>query len=152
MKLENEQTLVFIKPGNFGYCLEIFECLDNALKTDFSKTTAFHLRQVPEEIIRQHYRDLEEMPFYEDTVRAFVESKEGIILRVYSGENIIQRVRKAVGNTDPQKAEPGTVRRIFSNDSLEIAFKEGRYLNNVIHASSSREDAEREPELWRDFL
>ena len=74
------------------------------------------------------------------------------ILTVYSGNNIIYRVRRAVGETDPRKAKQGSVRQIFSGDSLEIAAREARYLNNVIHASSNNEDAERELRLWREYI
>lgn len=92
------------------------------------------------------------MPIYDATINAFLHSEEGIVLSVYSGENIIKRIRHVIRNTDPQKAEPETIRKVFSKDSLEQAFNERRYLNNVIHSSSSREDAEREIRLWKDYL
>ncbi len=92
------------------------------------------------------------MPIYELTIKAFVESERGIVLRVYEGKNIISRVRKAIGDKDPQKAEQGTIRQIFSDDSLKIAWQKKRYLNNVIHASSDVEAAVRELKLWRDYL
>lgn len=147
-----EKTLTFTKPGNFGYCLEIFECLEDFLGRDFDKTVPVHLSPVPEKLIREHYYNLREMPFYEGTIKAFLESEQGIVLRVYEGYNIINMVREAVGETDPQKAKQGSVRQIFSHDSLEIAFREKRYLNNVIHASSSVEDAQRELRLWEEYI
>ena len=152
MKQAIEQSFVFIKPGNFGYCLEIFECLNNSLKSDFSKQMPVHLLRVPEKIIREHYKDIKGEVFYEATIQAFLTSERGIVLTCYSGKNIIQRVRETIENTNPKKAKQGTIRRIFSNDSLEVAFRERRYLNNVIHSSSSREDAERELKLWKDYL
>lgn len=152
MKLKNEKTLTFIKPGNFNYHSDIFVCLDELLERDFTKTVSFHLKKIPEDIIREHYESIRRESFYDWTINAFLESEQGIVLRVYSGNDIVQRVRNVIGDTDPQKAKSGTVRAVFSNDSLEVAFREKRYLNNVIHASSSVEDAEREIRLWRDYL
>ncbi len=147
-----EKTLTFIKPGNFEKRFKIFNHLDYLLKEDFTKTVLVQVNPVSEELIKEHYKHIREVPIYDVTIRAFLESEEGIFLRVYSGKNIIERVRRANGHTDPQKAEKGSVRQIFSHDSLEIAFREKRYLNNVIHASSSVEDAQRELRLWGDYL
>lgn len=147
-----EKTLTLLKPGNFGFCLEIFECLDNLLKRNFSRTIPVHVNPVPELIIKAHYQDISKLPIYEVTVQAFLKSESGIVLRVYEGNDIINRVREAVGETDPQKAKSGTIRAVFSEDSLERSFRERRYLNNVIHASSSVEDAVREIELWREYI
>jgi nucleoside diphosphate kinase len=157
MDSEAEKSLVLIKPGNFRYCLEIFECLHDLLENDlpkknFSRTRPFHLLKVPEAIIRAHYEHMKSMPVYEATIKAFVNSPDGIVLSVYSGEDIIRRIRYAIGDMDPQKARPGAIRAVFSSDSLEVASREIRYLNNVIHASSSRKDSEREIVLWRDYL
>jgi nucleoside diphosphate kinase len=152
--LKIEETLTIIKPGNFKYCLEIFECLDDwmiKLGGDFSRTRPVHLYKVPEDIIREHYKHISIYSIYEPTIKAFVESKDGIVLIVYRGKNVIQRGRTAIGDKDPQKAEQGTIRQIFSNDSLEKAKKEVRYLNNVIHASDE-DNAKREIRLWGDYL
>ena len=155
MKLE--KTLTFTKPGNFEKHLKIFTCFDgllkgNLLKEDFTKTILVYVNPVPELIIKAHYQHISKLPIYEPTIRAFLESKEGIVLRVYEGVNIIDRGRNATGDTDPQKAKKGTIRQIFSDDSLEIAAEEVRYLNNVIHASSSVKDSARERKLWEKYI
>lgn len=152
-----EKTLVFTKPGNFEEHLKIFTCFEgllkgNLLKEDFTKTILVYVNPVPEELIKEHYENISKLPIYEPTIRAFLESKEGIVLRVYEGVNIIARGRRANGHTDPQKAEKGTVRQIFSNDSLKSAWDEVRYLNNVFHASSSVSGSARERRVWRPYL
>ena len=151
--MENERTLVILKPGNFGYCLEIFSCLEDLLKEtgDFSRTIPSHISRIPEELMREHYKNIAHLPIFEPNVKAFSNSEDGVVACVYSGENIIGRVRKAVGNTAPEKAEPWTIRAIFSKDTMEQAWKELRYLNNVIHASD-KDNAEREIELWKDYI
>jgi len=154
MDKQTERTLIILKPGNFGNCLEIFWCLDDLLEKtgDFSRTIPSHVFRVPEDIIRQHYKNIAHIPQYEATVKAFSHSEDGVVLCVYSGENIIRRTRDAIGNTDPAKAEPWTIRGIFGRDSLEVAAREARYLNNVIHASDSRESGEKEIGLWKDYI
>lgn len=148
-----ERTLVILKPENFGNSLPIFWHLENLLRKtgDFSRTIPFHIYNVPEKIIREHYQNMAHLPAFEPTVKAFSNSEDGLVICVYLGENIIKRVRHNLGHTDPQKAEPWTIRGRFSNDSLESATREIRYLNNVMHASD-RDNAEREIELWKDYI
>jgi len=119
---------------------------------NFTRTNSVWVNPIPVELIKAHYENIKGKPFYDWTIKAFLESREGILLRVYSGNNIIEKSRKAAGHTDPMKAEPDTIRAIFSKDSLEIAFKGKRYLNNVIHTSDSLESSARERGIWRPYL
>lgn len=64
------------------------------------------------------------------------------------GENAINAVRKIVGKTIPLLAEAGTIRGDFSTDSPLLANLEKRPIKNLIHASSNREEAEKELKLW----
>jgi nucleoside-diphosphate kinase len=61
-----------------------------------------------------------------------------IVAMVIKGERAISTVRKMLGNTCPCDAEPGTIRGDF-----------GLYTPaNIIHASDSLENAEREIDLF----
>ncbi len=53
-----------------------------------------------------------------------------------------------MGNTVPLFAELGTIRGDFSIDSPDLATKEKRALQNLVHASSNAEEAKREISLW----
>ena len=71
----------------------------------------------------------------------------------YDGnENIITYTRKIVGKTNPVSADTSSIRGMFSHDSYEKADGEGRLVHNVIHASSSKEEAKRELEIWEKYL
>ncbi|WP_028042221.1 nucleoside-diphosphate kinase [Candidatus Stoquefichus massiliensis] len=71
----------------------------------------------------------------------------------YEGdEDIIAYSRKLVGKTNPVDAKEGTIRATFSQDSYELADSENRLVNNVIHASDSIESAQRELQIWHDYL
>ena len=71
----------------------------------------------------------------------------------YEGkEDIIPYTRTLVGKTNPQEAAKGTIRGDYSDDSYDKAGKEVRLVNNVIHASDSHENAERELKIWSKYL
>ena len=57
-----------------------------------------------------------------------------VIVQVIFGENAILKNRELMGNTDPSKADPGTIRADFA-DSIDA---------NAVHGSDSEESAKRE--------
>ncbi len=71
-------------------------------------------------------------------------SSNKIIAIVLKGNNAIEVVRKIVGSTKPIEALPGTIRGDFSCDSPDLANYEKRAIKNLVHASDSKETAERE--------
>ena len=151
-----EKTLVFIKPQNEDIAYPVLDYLNELLIKDrisFEEFDLVHeIRRVPEAIIAKHYEHIKEFDetIFKNTIEAY---KNGtMFLTWYTGEDIIQRVRKNIGNLDPLKSEPWTIRGKFSKDSRDIAYREKRYLNNVIHASANREDADRELSLWLPYL
>jgi nucleoside-diphosphate kinase len=152
-KMTLEKTLVFVKPGNYEHQEIIFDVLEKqCMKKGFKKSKLFLIKKIPEEAIRKHYQNIKGKSFYEPTINAFLDIDYPLLFRTYSGDNIIERVRNAIGDTDPKKAKEGTIRFIFGNDSFEQAYRERRYLNNVIHASSNKKEAKREIEIWKDYL
>jgi nucleoside-diphosphate kinase len=71
-------------------------------------------------------------PFYAQLV-AFM-SEGPVVAMALSREHAVSRLREVIGDTDPQKAGAGTVRR-------DLASSKER---NVVHASDSPESAEAE--------
>jgi nucleoside-diphosphate kinase len=71
-----------------------------------------------------------------------------IVVMVLKGNRAVEVVRKLVGPTAPHSAPPGTIRGDFSIDSPDLAAEEGRVVYNLVHASDSREEAEREIRFW----
>ncbi|OFX20510.1 MAG: nucleoside-diphosphate kinase [Bacteroidetes bacterium GWA2_31_9b] len=75
-------------------------------------------------------------PFYEGLID-FMSS--GPIIALYlEKENAIEDFRKLIGNTDPAKAEEGTIRKLFA-ESVQ---------RNAIHGSDSVENAVREADFF----
>lgn len=52
-----------------------------------------------------------------------------------------------VGDTDPAKAKPGTIRKL-SSDSLEKSLSEKRALRNLVHRSTTSAEAEKEAAIF----
>ncbi|RMF55159.1 nucleoside-diphosphate kinase [Candidatus Woesearchaeota archaeon] len=75
-------------------------------------------------------------------------SMSPIIALVIEGHNAIAHVRKIVGPTSPHDAQPGTIRGDFSFDSYQLADSSKRPIQNLIHASENRKEAEREINVW----
>lgn len=71
-----------------------------------------------------------------------------VLIAAVEGYEVIEIVRKLSGNTIPVLAAPGTIRGDFSHDSIDLANETCRPLRNVIHASDSVEDGEKEVSLW----
>ena len=73
-----------------------------------------------------------------------------IVAMVIEGAHAIQHVRKLVGHGSPLQADVGTIRADFTIDSYLLADEADRVSRNLIHASSSVEEAEREIPVWFD--
>ena len=71
-----------------------------------------------------------------------------VVALILSGNHAVEVVRKIIGNTIPIFAELGTIRGDFSIDSPDLSIKEKRAIQNLVHASSTVKEAEREISLW----
>ena len=71
-----------------------------------------------------------------------------VFMCVVEGYDCIEIVRKLSGNTIPVLAAPGTIRGDFSHDTIDLANEQNRPLRNIIHASDTPEDGEKEVNLW----
>lgn len=71
-----------------------------------------------------------------------------VVAMVWEGVHSVEIVRKLVGNTEPRSSDVGTIRGDFVLDSFILANTDKRSVRNIIHASSSVEDANLEIKLW----
>jgi nucleoside-diphosphate kinase len=78
--------------------------------------------------------------------------KEGpVIALVIEGPHAVEIVRKIIGSTEPRASQPGTIRGDFAMvESYSLADKKQRVLRNLIHASDTPENAQREIKVWFD--
>lgn len=74
--------------------------------------------------------------------------RQPLFIMVVEGNNAITRIRSIIGSTNPPNAAPGTIRFEYGVDSIEQANKEKRGAENLVHASGSVEEAEKEISIW----
>ena len=75
-------------------------------------------------------------PFYEGLVEFMTSGP--VIVMILKHENAVEQFRKLIGATDPSKAEPGTIRKIFAV-SVQM---------NAVHGSDSVENAVEEANFF----
>jgi len=71
-----------------------------------------------------------------------------VVVLVLEGNRAIPLVRKLVGSTEPLQSDVGTIRGDFTLDSYSMADDDNRAVRNLVHASSSQEEAEYEMKVW----
>ncbi|MFA5303793.1 MAG: nucleoside-diphosphate kinase [Candidatus Nanoarchaeia archaeon] len=71
-----------------------------------------------------------------------------VIAMILEAPGAISIVRKIVGSTFPDSANPGTIRGDYSYDSAMDSNIKKRTTRNLVHASGNKEDAEFEIKLW----
>lgn len=131
-----ERTFLMIKPDAVQRNL-IGEVVSR-LERKGLKLVAAKLFQANEELAKEHYAEHVEKPFFNDLV-SFITSGP-VFAMVVEGKNVVEVTRTLVGETNPTKAAPGTIRGDYGIDL-------GR---NIIHGADSNESAEREIGLWFD--
>jgi nucleoside-diphosphate kinase len=71
-----------------------------------------------------------------------------IIAMIWEGGHAVELVRKITGSTEPRSASVGTIRGDFVLDSYQMADSDTRAIRNLIHASGSVSEAEKEIPHW----
>lgn len=71
-----------------------------------------------------------------------------VIPMVWEGAHSVELVRKLTGGTEPKSSDVGTIRGDFVLDSYIMADNDGRAVRNLIHASGTLSDAEKEIKHW----
>jgi nucleoside-diphosphate kinase len=144
-----ERTLVVLKPdavarGLAGRIIQRFE--DASLKI-----VGMKMREMDADFARKHYFDLEDRlgPGVYNATAAFMQ-RGPVIAFVVEGEDVVATVRKIVGATYPNEAQPGSIRGDFAHQSKAVASATGKAVANLVHASGNREEAQYEIDLWFD--
>ncbi len=125
-----EQTLLLLKPDAIQRGL-IGEILSRFEKKGL-KIVGMKMLKMTKDLAKEHYSHLTDKPFYPDLERFVTEHP--IVAVVVEGKEAVEVVRLIVGPTNASKAPAGTVRGDLSNSTSR----------NVIHASDSKETAEKE--------
>lgn len=125
-----ERTFSIIKPdaverGLVGKVLAVFE--EKGLKP-----VAMRMQHLSQQEAEGFYGVHRERPFFKDLVKFMTSSP--VVLMVLEGENAILKNREIMGATNPEKADAGTIRKMFAQN-IE---------RNSVHGSDSADNAKTE--------
>jgi len=125
-----QRTLSIIKPDAVAKNV-IGEIISRFEKNDL-KIIAAKLITLSDSDAGGFYSEHEGKPFYNDLI-AFMTSGP-VFIQVLEGEDAIAKNRELMGNTDPSKADVGTIRADFAQ-TIDA---------NAVHGSDSEKSAIRE--------
>lgn len=161
-KRELEQTLVLIKPDALKNSVTGFILSQLSEFHTGARFAAAKIVNVNKMLAEEHYAEHKGKVFY-DALLDFITGKahypenekwkRRVIAIVYQGPNVLKKIREIAGPTNPLQAReerPGCIRSL--GILVPIKDKKGNAvdnrMDNLIHASITPADAEREIKLW----
>jgi nucleoside-diphosphate kinase len=158
---ELDQTLVLIKPDALknsltGYVLSQLSEFHSGLRFAGTKVVC-----VSRMLAEEHYAEHRGKLFYPSLLEYIMgrihypdePHKQRVIAIVYQGLDAVKKVRELAGPTNPHEARqerPGCIRSLGTVVPLFDAKGNiiGERMDNLIHASATRQEAEHEIKLW----
>jgi len=140
-----QQTLVIIKPDGLK------KSLTGNILTRLSETklriVGAKVVKVSRKMAEEHYAHLKEKPFFQEVIKYLMGDLHGkqysrVLALAYGGKNAIEKVRQLAGTTNPEEADPTSIRGQYGRLTTTGLFE------NVLHCSADEKDATREIKLW----
>ena len=130
----HNKTFAIIKPDAVenGYMGKI---IDMIIKNNFNILNA-RLLKMAESQAQDFYSIHKEKPFFTNLCEYMCSGP--IIVMSLKKDNAVEDFRKLIGSTDPEKAEEGTIRKLYAT-SIEA---------NAIHGSDSDDNAKIESDFF----
>jgi nucleoside-diphosphate kinase len=145
-----ERTLIIFKPDAVKRQI-VGEILSRFEKAGF-KVIGVKMLQPDQDAYYHHYEAISKMvsrrgqDAFDVTLAMMQEGP--VIFAVLEGLKAVSLVRKMVGDTEPEKAAPGTIRGDYAHMGFEHSNKEKIGVPNIIHASGNAEEAKEEISHW----
>ncbi len=170
-----ERTLVIIKPDGVQRSL-VGEIIRRYERTGL-KLSAIKMMIATEELATKHYYEVggdewieevgrkaraayekkgQESPYKTNKDNGWAVLKSNakylssgpVVCMIWQGNQAVALVRKITGGTEPLSSDVGTIRGDLTLDSYAMADTDQRSVRNLIHASGSVEEAEKEIPIW----
>lgn len=156
-----EQTLILIKPDAMknsltGYVMSQLSEYHSGLRF-----AGIKVAQVSTMLAEEHYAEHKGKVFYPSLIEFITgrlhypnePSNRRVMAIVFSGPNAVKKLRDIVGPTNPHTAreeKPGCIRSLGTVVPIydESGKMIGDRIENLVHASATQEEAEREIKLW----
>ena len=132
--MATERTLSIIKPN--AVKKHWIGKIINMMEEDGLYVVAAKMKTLTKQEAEGFYAEHKARPFFGSLV-SFMTSGP-VLLMTLEGEGAVEKYRKLMGATDPAKAAPGTIRKIYG-ESLEA---------NSVHGSDSQASAQREVDYF----
>ncbi len=127
-------TFTIIKPGAVNN--EHIGPILNMINNNGFHIAAMKLLELRTAQAQKFYAVHRERPFYNDLIKFMTSGP--IVVAILEKENAVENYRKLIGNTDPVKADEGTIRKLFAQ-SMQM---------NAVHGSDSDENAKIESDFF----
>ena len=158
-----EQTLVLIKPDALKLSLTGFLLSTLSERHTGLLLAGLGIVHVSRMLAEEHYAEHRGKPFFPPLIEYLAgrlhypdkPEKRRVVSIVFSGPNAVKKIRGVTGPTNPavaQETAPSTIRALgtlvpIKDPSGAII---GERMDNLVHASATPEEAEREIKLWFD--
>jgi nucleoside-diphosphate kinase len=140
---QDQAVLILVKPDGLK------KSLTGNILTRLSETkleiVAAKMVRVQHELAAQHYQHLKDKPFFDELLKYLqgeLHDRKKVMALIYWGKDAITKCRELAGATNPEEAEPTSIRGSYGRILTSGLFE------NVIHVSSNESEAEREIKLW----
>lgn len=140
-----EPALIIIKPDGINRGL-----IGNVL-TKFNEAglemVAIRLAKATKELAEEHYKHIRGKPFFDGVVDYLLgkfHKEKKLLAIIYYGENAIKKCRALAGATNPEEADPLSIRGAYGRITTKGIYE------NVVHVSSDKNEARREIQIWFD--
>lgn len=172
-KIKNEKTFVIIKPDGIQRTL-VGEIISRYERSGL-KLVALKILVPTAEIVERHYTidpewvrkvgqksidgyinkkieppTLDPIELGQNVLRRMIKyvTSGPVVVMVWQGANAVNIIRKINGGTEPLLSDVGTIRGDFVLDSYQIAGIDDRAVRNLVHASGSVDEAQKEIVVW----
>lgn len=138
-----EQVLVLIKPE--GMQKAIAGDVTNQFIHSNLKLVGLKLIKPSVQLVKKHYILLKDKFFYGqivDYLTGKFHDGAPVVAMVFEGKDVVKKCRKIAGATNPEEADPRSVRGKYGRITTKGLFE------NIVHVSSSSDEARREITLW----
>lgn len=143
--MTNETCLVLIKPD--GILKSITGNIITELSAARLKIIGAKMVSVSQELAEKHYNQLKKEHGEEifQQVLKYIKGEyhtNRVLALVYYGEDACAKIRAIAGSTNPENADPTTIRGRYGRIHSKIG------IENCVHASDCPKNGEREVKLW----
>jgi len=141
--MKKEAALVIVKPDGISKGL-VGPIISKFILCNL-EIVAMRIAMATRKLAEEHYLHIKGTHFFDGAISYFLgdyHKQKKLITIIFYGQDAIKKCRKVAGATNPEEAEPSSIRGSYGRITTKGIYE------NVVHVSESSEEAEREIKLW----